>query len=150
MSASPSPSLSSEYEIMLTYKGTSKVISVTTTTTGNQLHRQTMEVFGFINDNNNDDDDDIIDIDSIKLLYKGKRIQASDDVFPFVDFTSTTTTKKFPKIIVMATNTTTKQELAQKRSDPLIRGFDDEKRKQEHKSASTSTTSTLGGWYGPK
>jgi hypothetical protein len=54
----------------------------------------------------------------LKLLMKGKRIDPTADsiVFPSIP-------TKTPKILVMATSAVVVQEMAHKRSDPTIRGF---------------------------
>ena len=61
----------------------------------------------------------------LKLLYKGKVIQADDS------FAASVTKKKPMKIIVMVTEASAVREVQGKRSDPTIRGFDQEKEKEK-------------------
>lgn len=90
----------------------------------------------------------------IKLLFKGKRITSDPDTFPLMGCLPQTTTmmtkkkKKLPKIIVMATNRLLIEALSQKRSDPLIRGFEKEqqildKRKSSHGNNTNASSSLL-------
>jgi len=62
-----------------------------------------------------------VDADSstLKLLYKGKRLEPGSTTTVF-----TTVPKKAPKLMVLATNSDSVQELNSRRSDPTIRGFD--------------------------
>merc|ERR1712125_27647 len=61
----------------------------------------------------------------LKLLYKGKVMQADDS------FAASVTKKKPMKIIVMVTEASAVREVQGKRSDPTIRGFDQEKRRRK-------------------
>jgi WLM domain len=74
---------------------------------------------------------------AIKLLFKGKRLEGSSIVFP-------TAPSKIPKMIVLATTTNTVTELNSRRSDPTIRGFDNERSIQ-----SSKTTPMANGYWGP-
>ena len=138
-----SSSSEDSFEINLTYKGQSNFIQVSTATTAQSLHKKTLQqVFGLTStddDNDNDDDDDDDDEIEIKLLYKGKRIIPDPDTYPFADHLSSTNSKKIPKIMVVATNNSIVQELSTKRSDPTIRGFDQEKEAIEKRHASKNT-----------
>jgi hypothetical protein len=83
---------------------------VTTVTTGADLHRLALAAF------------ELDDGASLKLLYKGKRLEhdISMPVFQSVP-------RKAPKILVMATSPSQISDLQSKRSDPTIRGFDQER-----------------------
>jgi hypothetical protein len=115
----PLPSCKS-FELILTFQGVAKMILVSTSTSGRDLHKQTMEVFGLHLKND-------IDLDSLKLLYKGKRINAVDDYLPFQHGIPA---NKKPKIMVIVSTHSAIQELVSKRSDPTIRGFEDEKKRE--------------------
>ncbi|KAL3905658.1 MAG: hypothetical protein SGILL_009590, partial [Bacillariaceae sp.] len=66
------------------------------------------------------------------LLYKGKRIEANDEAFPFAKAQpSSSSSSKPPKILVMATKQSSIQDLSTKRSDPTIRGFEQEKQREQ-------------------
>jgi hypothetical protein len=116
-----SPSVS-KFNVVLTFQGISETIPVSTETSGAEIYRQTVQVFQLIAKD--------IDMSSMKLLFKAKRIEPSDDVLPFSN-TKVSTTSKPPKIIVMATKQSSLQELSSKRSDPTIRGFDQEKQREQ-------------------
>lgn len=120
-SSSYSPSSDSNFGIKLIYKGRSEIIEVSTATNGLWIHQQTLQVFGLA-----DDDNEI----ELKILYKGKQITSDRGTCPFAGGISTsknTSRSKLPKIMVIATNTSVVRELSTKRSDPTIRGFDQEK-----------------------
>jgi hypothetical protein len=134
----------SSLDIQLSFQGTLQTISVTTAVTGADLHRQTMEAF-FQHSRTTTRTPTTI---SLKLLYQGKQIPCHDDVMPFAGInnhhqtTSTSSTSILPnnekkkkmkplKIIVMATSQASIEELASKRSDPTIRGLDQEKQRDE-------------------
>jgi len=103
----------------LTYQGKPNIIKVSAATTGLDLRQMTLNtIFGVI-------DHDATQTELLKLLFKGKQIKLQPDNFPFEDLP--TKTRKKPKIMVMATNISAIKELSSKRSDPLIRGFDQEK-----------------------
>lgn len=72
----------------------------------------------------------------LKLLYKGKRL--AGDCAVFSDFVQSQTFKKSPKIMVLATEASTVAELNSKRSDPTIRGFDQERQQQQRPSKQKS------------
>jgi len=113
--------MESNFGINLTFKGKSKIIQVSAATNGLWIHQQTLQVFGLADDDNEAE---------LKLLYKGKRITSDPGAYPFAVGVSTskiTSKNKLPKIIVIATNISVVQELSTKRSDPTIRGFDQEK-----------------------
>jgi len=116
------------FEVNLTYQGKSNIVQVSPATTGLELHQKTLSlVFGVTTADGNDEEttEDSSTTELLKLLFKGKRIMASPDALPFEGLV--VAKKKPPKIMVMATNSAKIQELATKRSDPTIRGFDQEK-----------------------
>jgi len=153
------------FDVNLSYHGKHWTIPVSSSTTGLALYRATLRVcFNIKNENENTNDaDNIIGSSSssssssdemIKLLFKGKRITSDPDTFPLMGCLPQTTTmmmkkkKKLPKIIVMATNRLLIEALSQKRSDPLIRGFEKEqqildKRKSSHGNNTNASSSLL-------
>lgn len=98
--------------INLSFQGkTVALTDVTTSTTGTDLHRMALVAFS------------MEDGASLKLLYKGKRLDQEDDTSPIFKVVP----KKAPKILVMATSSSQISDLQSKRSDPTIRGFDQER-----------------------
>jgi len=134
------------FEANLTYQGKSNIVRVTAATTGLDLHRHTLRsVFGVSTDHHNPsgavagDGDGEPQSELLKLLFKGKRIPPQAESLPFAGLSPAAATKKKPlKIMVVATNASAIQELATKRSDPLIRGFDQENEATERRKASAS------------
>lgn len=119
------------FDVNLSYKGKSFTIKVSAATTGLELHHQTLNTIfgvnhtGFV-------ENDVSRIESstselTKLLFKGKRIPAQPNELPFEGQPTEKNKKKPLKILVVATNISAIQELSQKRSDPTIRGFEQEK-----------------------
>lgn len=126
------------FEVNLTYQGKPNIVQVSAATTGLELHQKTLSlVFGVTADSNEDEmsDESSSTTELLKLLFKGKRILAQADALPFEGLSAK---KKPPKIMVMATNSAKIQELATKRSDPTIRGFDQEKNASAQRAASSS------------
>merc|ERR1712176_172935 len=110
--------------------GKSNIVRVSAATTGLELHQLTLTtVFGLHRNGFGVNDVSVIETSTefIKLLFKGKRIAAQPDKFPFKGQPTDKNKKKTMKIMVVATNVSAIQELTQKRSDPTIRGFDQEK-----------------------
>jgi hypothetical protein len=146
--SSPS-SLSSFVDVTLTFQGKSYVLrEVSTGTSGLELYRQVSEVLGFDNHNTEDNSGGNSssggggggDSFSLKLLFQGKRIAPQADVLPLQNSHNKNSSlldnnKKQPmkplKIMVMATKQSTIQEIANKRSDPTIRGLDEELKRQQ-------------------
>ena len=62
----------------------------------------------------------------LKLLWKGKRLQGRGAVFAFPVSSNT----KTPKIMILATQAASVHQLNSQRSDPTIRGFDQERKPQ--------------------
>lgn len=135
---------SSFFEVNLTHQGNSNIIKVSAATTGLDLHQRTLNVvFGVADDI--DDGNGGASTELLKLLFKGKRIIARPDTFPFEGLpkslataTATAAKKKPLKIMVVATNISAIQELSTKRSDPTIRGFDQEKSAIEKRKTAAS------------
>lgn len=126
---------SNVFEINLTYQGKSNIVEVSASTSGLDLHQKTLNVvFGVIGDDGASETGSS-STEMLKLLFKGKRIMAQSDIFPFAGLPI----KKKPlKIMVMATNISAIQELSTKRSDPTIRGFDQEKSAMEKRKMANS------------
>jgi WLM domain len=108
-------------DVQLTFQGQTQTISIPSSISGADLHQQTMVAFHLSPGE--------IDIQSLKLLYKGKRILMDEQVIPFAGQASLN--KKPHKIMVMASKQASIQELATKRSDPTIRGFEQEKQREQ-------------------
>lgn len=112
------------FNINLTYQGKSNIVEVSASTTGLDLHQKTLNVVFGVSGDDGASETGSSSTEMLKLLVKGKRIMAQPDAFPFAGIPI----KKKPlKIMVMATNMSAIQELSTKRSDPTIRGFDQEK-----------------------
>jgi len=102
--------MATAFSASVSFKGkTVQLDNITTSTTGEEVYEQVRQAHGLRDD------------DEVKLLYKGKKLQASAEVI-FV-----TVPQKTPKIIAMATSSSTVTQVAGQKSDPLIRGFDQEK-----------------------
>jgi hypothetical protein len=102
--------MSSSFQVNISFQGKSTNLSdVTTSITASALYQQTLEAL------------ELSDETQLKLLLKGKIINTNDTnpIFPSIPH-------KIPKLIVMATSTIVAKEMASKRSDPTIRGFDQE------------------------
>mmetsp|Transcript_21655 Transcript_21655/g.48677 ORF Transcript_21655/g.48677 Transcript_21655/m.48677 type:complete len:421 (-) Transcript_21655:622-1884(-) len=129
------------FEVNLTYQGKSNIVEVSGATTGFELHQKTLNiVFGIAGDSDGDNTASApgtTATELLKLLFKGKRITAQPNTLPFEDI-APATKKKPLKIMVMATNISAIQELSTKRSDPTIRGFDQEKDALARRRAATS------------
>lgn len=150
----------SSFEVNLTHQGKSTIIRVSAATTGLELHQQTLSaVFGVTADNGDGNGDGDVNMNGdvsvtgstelLKLLFKGKRIIPQPETLPFAGLSATTnnnsTKKKKPlKVMVVATNISAIQELATKRSDPTIRGFDQEKEAIEKRRASAASKKYWG------
>ena len=126
-------STSDTFEVNLTHQGKSNIVNVSQSTSGLELHKKTLNiVFGLVEDESEDGSS----AEMLKILFKGKRILPLADAFPFEGFLAK---KKPPKIMVVATNIAAIQELATKRSDPTIRGFDQEKTIAEKRAAAQAS-----------
>ena len=95
------------FPIQLLFQGKTVVLEVTIDTTGIGLLSLAQATF------------EISDDTSLKLLYNGKQHDGNLPVFSVPP-------KKIPKILVLATKSSEVLELNLKRSDPTLRGFDNE------------------------
>jgi len=101
----------SSFSVNIFYQGKTVVLSdITVSTSGGDLYNLARENIGHNND------------DAIKLLYKGKQLQRNSEMPVFAKIP-----KKAPKIIVLATSKNQISDIQQKRSDPTIRGFSQER-----------------------
>lgn len=101
------------FEVVLTFQGrTERVLDVTTETTGQELANRARDAFSL--------DDNV----ALKLLFKGKVLQPNQ-----VAFHSPPPPKR-NKILIMASSNESVQALNNKRSDPTIRGFNQEETKK--------------------
>lgn len=92
----------------LAFQGKTVALSnISTATSGADLQRQAQTFFEQ-------------EASELKLLYKGKKLAGDSPVFDTVP-------KKTPKIMVLATSSTQIKDIQCKRSDPTIRGFDQER-----------------------
>ena len=89
-----------------------------TSWTSKQLYEKVRDVF------------DLSDATQLKILLKGKRLDENDLAIPVFKEIP----KKAPKLIIMATSKVVLRELAAKRSDPTIRGFDQERKQPKQTS----------------
>ena len=108
--------------VALSFQGKSIAFEggVTQQTTGIELHERTLQALGLS-----------ADATSLKILCKGQRIESNDqklsEVVPLPNAqTSSSKAPKPLKLLVVATSETVVANLATKRSDPTIRGFDQE------------------------
>lgn len=113
--------MDSEFSVNLSFQGkTIAVPHVTTSTTGIALLRNA----GIVPDEGM----------QVKMLYKGKKVELDEVLF-------TTFQKKTPKILLIASSSIQISEIQEKRSDPTIRGFDQER--------SVETKKTSSDYWGP-
>jgi len=120
--SSSSAAADTVFEVSLSFKGKSCKISLSERTTGIELDeivRSTLFV--------SDGDNDYANV-SLKLLHKGKVLDNSS-AMPL--FPSGLVSQKPPKIMVMATSKNVQNDISSRKSDPTIRGFDNEKQKIE-------------------
>ena len=104
---------SSPFEVLLAFQGrTERLSDVTTETTGQELEDRARVAHS------------LGDSVAVKLLYKGKVLQPNQVAFRIPPL------PKKNKIFIMASSEESVQELNAKRSDPTVRGFDDEKQKK--------------------
>jgi hypothetical protein len=102
------------FPVQLVFKGANVALPVTVETTGNQLLSLAQTALQVSSET------------CFKLLYKGKQLVGDIPLFPVEPI-------KTPKIMVLATQSTEVFELNSKRSDPTIRGFDNEMKVTYHK-----------------
>lgn len=96
------------FQATISYKGETRNIEVSTSTTAGELFEKVKHLFYLKNEHH-----------TVKLLYKGKMLRADDASIVFAQMPP-----KPPKLIVMASSQNAVQEVQTKRSDPTIRGFD--------------------------
>ena len=109
--------LDATFPVHLSYQGKTAEIAVTIETTTEELVAMAREQFLPTESNNG------ASTVQFRLLYKGKRLEVG-----YAERFLVTPPTKTPKIIVLGTEVKTISELNSKRSDPTIRGFDNEKR----------------------
>ena len=110
--------MDSEFSVNVSFQGKTIVVPhVTTSTTGTALLRSA----GIMSEKEL----------QVKMLYKGKKVELDEIVF-------TTFQKKTPKVLLMASSSTQISELQEKRSDPTIRGFDQERSVMDTKTTKDS------------
>ena len=100
-------SMDSEFSVNVSFQGKTIVVPhVTTSTTGIALLRSAGIIL----------EEDV----QVKMMYKGKKVELDEILF-------TAFQKKPPKVLLMASSSTQIAEIQEKRSDPTIRGFDQER-----------------------
>jgi len=77
---------------------------------------------------------------TLKILYKGKLLSPTDNVVVFPEVP-----KKPPKLIVISSSQRAVKTLNSKRSDPTIRGFDNERKSTTSGSAAIATGASCWG-----
>lgn len=103
---------------------------VTTATTAKELYTQARQAYGW---------DETVEV---KLLFKGKKLKEDSSGPVFESWKANS--KKSPKILVMATSSDTVSQIANKKSDPLMRGFSSEEQIQKHKQQHAASDSIWG------
>lgn len=105
--------MNDQFEVQISFKGkTTPLFTSLGTATGDYLVEQARTALQLPN------------TAEVKVLWKGKRLGGTNPVF-------TTVPKKKPKLMVLATEASTVTDINARRSDPLMRGFDNEKPKQQ-------------------
>lgn len=142
-SSPPSFSVPSSFQVIFSFQGKSFYATVPgTPTSGAELHKLAREALQQLtchdptittSSRNGDSGNDNVDYSTaeLKLLYKGKRIADDDDV-PVVLLAQDNNNNNHyktkppgpPKIMVMATTNSIIRDVQTKRSDPTIRGLD--------------------------
>ena len=115
---------SDSFPVILSFQGRTATIEASVRTTADELidlaHDAGLGLTVVVGDQDNIK---TTNATSLKILYKGKRLEPGTDAAVFAEVP-----KKTPKIMVLATQSVAVQELNSKRSDPTIRGFDQEQR----------------------
>lgn len=115
------------FEVDLSFQG--KIVTtlseITVSTTASELYQLAVQALLSIEEGGEEEGLSSGQL-HIKLLYRGKNLQVGDDsiVFP----TKPTTKNKKPKLIILKSSAAQVKELNSKRSDPLVRGFEQEKK----------------------
>jgi len=103
------------FPVILSFKGKTVALSgVTTSTKSKELHALAREALDLSTES----------VAELKLLYKGKRLPIDNDTDPV--FPPSSVGKAPIKIFVVATPASVAKEIATKKSDPTIRGFEQE------------------------
>jgi hypothetical protein len=117
-------------EVHLSYRGKLQSVRVPRTATGAALMAAARQaLFPTADDEMNGDGMDT-DIPHLKLLWKGKRLADDDDEVLLFGTDDASKKKKPPKIMVLETRAADVAELNARKSDPTIRGFDNEKKQR--------------------
>jgi WLM domain len=158
--AAAAAAAASFFTVLLSFQGQTFALDhVTTSTTATELFQRTRELLfpaATVNDkkkknksadDDDDDDTDVADDDDVvlKILYKGKQIvqQEEDNVDATPVFAAAP--NKSAKLIVLASHKQTLETLNSKRSDPLLRGFDNERKAPV---SSTASGNNSNPWHG--
>ena len=121
--------MTSEFAVKLSFQGnTTLVHNVTTSTTGESLLQKSGLIFP-----QEESTGEFV----VKILYKGKKVEQHEIVFSSIP-------KTVPKLLVVASSTHDIARVQERRSDPTIRGFDQE---QSMKSARVITNAD--DFWGP-
>jgi hypothetical protein len=103
------------FSVNFTFQGKAASLDdCSTTNTANDLYNKVRDAYSLAEET------------QLKLLLKGKRLSPEDESPVFKEVP-----KKVPKIMVMATSNVVVKEMAEKRSDPTMRGFDNETQQQQ-------------------
>lgn len=101
------------FSVHLVFQGKTETLSnLSVETTGEQIHTETRRLYG------------LADETSLKILVKGKQIPNIPETIPAL--IKAPSSKKPLKFLIMATSQVVLDHLATQRSDPTIRGFDQE------------------------
>jgi len=124
------------FPIQLSFKGRTVPIEASISTTSDELIVLAHIALGIVDG----DYPSSANNTTLKLLYKGKRLEPGAPTPVFTE-----RPKRTPRIIVLATASTAVEQLNAKRSDPTIRGFD-----QERLQSSTNSKTKQMDYWGPQ
>ena len=119
----------SSFSVAVSFQGQSRTIEATTSSSASAIYDQVLQVCQLEKD-----------ISAVKVLYKGKKLDALDT--ETLVFTKVPT--KPPKLLVMASSRQTVQRIQQQKSDPTIRGFEQEQAKEHARRTHHQTQSPWG------
>ena len=120
------------FQVKLSLKGKTFVLdNVTTSVSSRELHSRALAAL------------DLPKGTVLKLLHKGKRLPTDGNDAAFASVPS-----KTPKILVMASSSKDVSTMATKKSDPTIRGFDQERQRNEDKNKASSLSAA--SVWGPR
>lgn len=111
------------FPIQLSFKGRSVPIEASISTTPDELIALAHTALGIAPADDPSSSTATCNNTTLKLLYKGKRLEPGTTAPLFSE-----RPKKTPNIMVLATASTAVEQLNAQRSDPTIRGFDQERR----------------------